>query len=409
MKRYIKLLTCTVFGVCGLLAFSIYQHSIEPVQPVLALETLEGDPAQIEDLSLNGQVSFYEPSYIDSYSYTDGETALGSDESFFNRLDSHSIDNTIDLLRRDYPNFMRNKGLITTKITETNTHILTANFVGDFDPSSQSDEMLIGLLDKDTGEDEAFTFYPESTSNNADRRIVKLYEALPEIHLILQIESRTANTIDYEQVHITYNVESFSFTEESIDFSEFNSTFYAFGYHHYANEPLIVFERPIEGEDLLEFPLFYNFETQEILDFPTPEGERNVDYIVEIFDNDAYLFIVEENSIDISRANQSTEEWDNLQTIATTHTPISAETTEIFGYRRLDWITFEVEENTLTTAFLTSSRGEIYDGFYNDRIQFQVNDLETGEQTFLGEASFENTDAYDYYELYLPEINLFEN
>lgn len=402
MKRYVKLLTCTFFGICGMLAFYIYQSSVNEVQPAFAFEMLQGEQTQIEDLALNGQVSFYNPYRWDSFSYKDGETSFKSDQTFFNHLDSlTSIDSTVEKLRQDYPNFMRNKGLFTTQIVETGTHVVTANFVGDFDTASQSDEILIGLLDKDTGENEHFPFYSESNFSHSEQRIAGLYENLPEIHLIFQFQS--ANTVDYEQVHITYNVENSTFTEESIDLSEFGLSSYTFGNFHYTNESLILLERFNQEEKYSEFPLIYNFETREVLEFPTPEGERHTDYIVDIRDNEAYLFRVNENSIDIFTANQGTEEWEVVQTVATDYTPINAETAYDYAYDKLGNITFDVKENKLTIVYLPINN----DDQNNDRIILQKNDLETGEQIFLGEMRLKNTNAYESFELFLPQIKEF--
>lgn len=404
MKRYIKLLTCTLFGVCGLLAFYIYQNSVDEVQPAFAFEAIQGEQNQIETLALNGAVTFYNPYRWDSFSYKDGETSFKSDQTFFNHLDSlTSIDPTVEKLRQDYPNFMRSKGLFTTQIVETGTHVVTANFVGDFDTASQSDEILIGLLDKDTGENEHFPFYSESNFSHSEQRIAGLYENLPEIHLILQFQSSSAETGDYEQIHITYNVENSTFTEERIDFSEFELSSYTFGNFYYANESLILFDRFNQKEEYFEFPLFYDFETRQLMEFPTPDGERNTDYTVEILDNDVYLFSADENSINISKANQRTEDWENVQTIATDYTPINAEIAYTYGYDKLGNITFDVKENKLIIIYLPFSN----DDLNNNRIVVQVNDLETGEQTFLGNLTLENTNAYGSFELFLPQIKHF--
>lgn len=399
MKRHTKALSCLVISFIGLFSFYLYVFFTEPPSLALAFEKKEGNEQVIDDLTIFGDVFFSQPSIYNTYVYREGETTFEFDRSPLERLNS-TYDARLDYYRQKYPNFMRNKGIFNAEILESDSYLVTLNYVGDYKLaySSWEDEIMLGILDKET---EEFTHYTYTTEHNIIEYTLwgsDIYEQYPFIDLLIPTKSEA----DGSFIHLSFNAESEEFNEEVQSFFDPEPDTVTNLLLNQSNASVTLVEKYKDSENISlverEDFLLYNYETGSLSKLSMPDGEFGFDYLPIAFEDSAYLFEATDEQLRISKADSHSNNWVFLFAL-----PLDSLSTN-YSVQGFEFYTFDITDDMLTLTY--PSYSEEING---DLLVIATYDLTSGEQQYNGTITLEHSDRFEGYTLELPTIYRIRN
>lgn len=149
MKRYIYLLITSLVVLIVCLSFIFSNQTDHKYVPKLSLNNYGGDVSDVEDLVVDGHVSFYHMGLGEPFRLDGENVTYFSELSYLDQIDNNLSKNEYNQLKKKYHSFMRGKNEHNTLITETDDYIAVVST-----PEKLLDYKAtifdIGLIDKET-------------------------------------------------------------------------------------------------------------------------------------------------------------------------------------------------------------------------------------------------------------------
>lgn len=423
MTRYTKLATCLFLLFIGLVGYIIYIGLEGPSTLRLSFNTIEGDEQIAQQLDISGSIEYatsgtqseltrYELAQIgtphmvssDTFRYTENETSVESDLSFLDSLDNHaSVSPFINQLRLEKPNFLRNKGLYSLQVLNTEEAIYTANFKGDYQLSraGKSSELHLERLDKSTDDIEHYRYTLELDSS-VDNHAHALYQT--EEQLTLLISSTVENQEHRTWSFVTFDKDTHEFSETSLGQGSFSLLPYA---EEQRNEAFVLLERTEEPEDIYDEAqtIGYNFidmETGEQHELPTIEQQDNQGSLPAPVVSDDTIYAVQMNeensSYDSLELDKEQMQWEAAHSIDLLIEE-EARSTNVWDHIAETPFDF-LEYRFANGQFIVYT----YSGSQEQPIHLQMTDLSTGELSYYGQLTLEGADEYEEANLFIESI-----
>jgi hypothetical protein len=384
-------------------------------QSELSFETISGDESLIDDLELTGKVEFlgqsssndlymnarlrmFYPTLRDEsnyFTYDQGRTTFTSDLSFFDQLNSITFNPLLNKVRLNHPGFMRNKGINSVRLAETEEEFITGNFKGDYDLINgyNSSEVVLGFLNKETNEEEHFSYTMDFNGYPLDTYLEALYHHGDSVHLLIRSllnegDDYTFHLVEFDRSNNQFSQQYVATGNFSVLSSQTNSAF-------------VLFEEsevdPDYGEVLSTDFYALNLETGEQIALSSFENNEVIQY-PEFVDESIYRldFDSSNSRIHLEQFSISDKTWHDLSSMEIV---IPTETIENIPWEisnpdTLDHLSTQIMEDRMITYS--------YIGTSETPIHIQINQLDNGELLYHGTIGAEQ--SHQHYELQLSSI-----